>query len=85
MGRNSVLITGSSGVGKTVIIESMLKKLASSGFSFKSNTILGDVFNYASKTKVNVMTNNMSSLYGEDAENNKKVRIEDYGSFKIYT
>jgi len=35
MNKKSVLITGSSGIGKTVIIKSMLKSLTASGFSYK--------------------------------------------------
>lgn len=77
MGKHSVLITGSSGVGKTVIIESMLKRLATTGFSFKPNTILGDVFNYSEKTKASI-ANNMSSIFNDESEGGtKKVRSDE--------
>lgn len=65
MNRNPVIVTGASGVGKTVIVESMLKKLAATGFSLKSNTILGNVFNYADRSKASVMVN-MSVMFSDD-------------------
>lgn len=57
MNRNPVLVTGPSGVGKTAIIENMLKKLSTTGFSLKPNSVLGNVFNYADRTKTTMMTN----------------------------
>lgn len=72
MGKNTVLITGTSGIGKTVTIQSMLKKLSSSGFSFKLGSILGDVFNIAEKTKVNLtINNNIKSVFNEDFDSKK--------------
>ena len=79
MSRKPVLITGSSGIGKTVIIKHMLKSLVSTGFSYKVNSILGDVFNYSEKK--NQQTTQMSvvaNLFDQEAEN-KRLKIEEYG------
>lgn len=65
MNRNPVIVTGASGVGKTVIVENMLKKLAATGFSLKPNTILGNVFNYADRSKASMMVN-MSVMFSDD-------------------
>lgn len=78
-GNNSVLITGSSGIGKTVSIQNMLKRLSQNGFSSKQNSILGDVFNYADKTKASI--NNLSTMFGDDLENAKKQRMEEMSKF----
>lgn len=79
MGKKSVIITGSSGIGKTVVIENMLKRLAITGFSMKPNTILGDVFNYSNKSKSNFL-NNVSSMFSEENQEtmgNKKNKSDD--------
>ena len=61
------MILGPSGVGKTVIIESMLKKLSTTGFSLKTNSILGSVFNFAERSKPTMITN-VSSMFTDDAQ-----------------
>jgi dynein heavy chain len=75
--KHSVLVTGSSGIGKTVTIDSMLKKLGIHGFQIKSHSILGEVFNYSEKEKHSV-TNNMNSLMTEDSEvGNRRFKVDD--------
>ena len=66
---------GSSGIGKTVTIQNMLKRLSQNGFSVKQNSILGDVFNYADKTKTSIT--NLSTMFGDDSDNAKKQRMEE--------
>lgn len=82
MNKMSVLITGSSGIGKTVVIKSMLKNLTSSGFSYKVNTILGDIFNY-SERKNQTSQDAVNSLFNEDAES-KKLKTDQFGKQKIF-
>lgn len=77
MNKKPVLITGSSGIGKTVVIKSMLKSLSSSGFSYKVNTILGDIFNY-SERKNQTSQDAVNSLFNEDAES-KKLKTDQFG------
>ena len=79
----SFIIEGISGVGKTIIIQNMLKKLNQFGYSFKPNTILGDVFNFSDKNKASV---NISAMMNDDSNNAdpaaRKFKIEDYGKAK---
>lgn len=56
----------------------MLKRLSSTGFSSKVNTILGDVFNFSDKNKVSLL-NNLSAIMSEDPEKQKKMKTEDIG------
>ena len=66
-GKHSVLITGSSGIGKTISIENMIKRIDTYGFTFKSHSILGEVFNFVDRDKQNI-ANKMSSLLAEDTD-----------------
>ena len=68
---------GSSGIGKTVIIKSMLKSLANTGFSYKLNSILGDIFNYSEK-KNQTSPNSVATLFNDDSDN-KKLKTEEFG------
>ena len=53
----------------------MLKRLSQNGFSTKQNSILGDIFNYADKTKTSIT--NLSTMFGDDSDNAKKQRMEE--------
>lgn len=47
----------------------MLKKLATTGFSLmKPNSILGNVFNYADRSKATSMMMNMSAMFADDSQ-----------------
>jgi dynein heavy chain len=76
--KNSILITGSSGIGKTVTMESMLRRLGQGGFQIRSNTVLGEVFNFADRDK-NSMANNMGGgMMAEDSDmGNRRSRADD--------
>ncbi len=59
---------GSSGIGKTMTIRNMLKRLTSQAYGLKSGSILDEVFNYSSRTST---TNNQAaSMYDEDDSDN---------------
>ncbi|KAK3576323.1 hypothetical protein CHS0354_039732 [Potamilus streckersoni] len=59
--KHPVLLTGESGVGKTAIINHMLKALGKDGgTSTKHGTILGDILNYSEKSSS--LLENISSL-----------------------
>jgi dynein heavy chain len=76
--RSCVLITGSSGIGKSVTIDHMLKRLAINGFRNQVNSILGEVFNFAEKQKVPITAN--LNMFGGDSVgggNNKKTSKMD--------
>lgn len=82
--KHPVLLTGTSGVGKTVTMQNMLKRLALNGYSFKPNTILGDVFNFSDKNKASILES-LTTLMNEDAttstsqiEAKKTLKFEDY-------
>lgn len=77
MGKKSVLITGSSGIGKTVIIKNMLKNLTAKGFSYKVNSILGDIFNYSEK-KNHTSQNAVATLFDQESDS-KKAKAEEFG------
>ena len=77
MNKKSVLITGSSGIGKTVFIKSMLKSLSSTGFTYKVNSILGDIFNY-SERKNQTSQDTVNSLFNEETES-KKLKTDEFG------
>ncbi|XP_071080158.1 dynein axonemal heavy chain 6-like [Haliotis cracherodii] len=65
--KHPVLLTGDSGVGKSAIIDYMLKRLEKDGgTSFKNGTILGSVFNYSEKNTS--LLENISALtkFGDD-------------------
>ena len=82
MNKKSVLITGSSGIGKTVFIKSMLKSLSSTGFTYKVNSILGDIFNY-SERKNQTSQDTVNSLFNEETES-KKLKTDEFGkNFKF--
>ncbi len=61
-----------------MIIQDMLKRLVQNGFSYKQNSILGDVFNYLEKTKAQVLTHT-SSMYVEEPEILKKTKSDELG------
>ncbi|KAK2187821.1 hypothetical protein NP493_153g03009 [Ridgeia piscesae] len=75
--KNSVLLTGDSGVGKTVILESLLKQLGQEGGSTtKSGTVLGKVFHPADKNQA--LLSNISTLtkFGaDDGEGEKDMSL----------
>lgn len=56
----------------------MLKRLVQTGFSYKQNSILGDVFNYLEKTKVQALSNT-STLYVEESDILKKTKSDELG------
>jgi Cdc6-like AAA superfamily ATPase len=78
MNKKSVLITGSSGIGKTVIIKSMLKSLTSTGFTYKVNSILGDIFNY-SERKNQTSQDTVNSLFNNEETESKKLKTDEFG------
>ena len=55
----------------------MLKRLTNSGFTFKQNSILGEVFNYADKAKTSI--NNISSIFNDDSDSVKKLKSDEFG------
>lgn len=76
--KNSVLITGSSGIGKSITVEHMLKKLNNGGFSSKSNhSVLGEIFNFAEKEKAS-MSSNMPNFISDETElSTKRLKTTD--------
>ena len=64
-----------------MIIQDMLKRLVQSGFSYKPNSILGDVFNYLEKTKSQALTNT-STLFVEESDILKKTKSDELGKQK---
>jgi hypothetical protein len=75
--------TGSSGIGKTMCIKNMLRRLTSLGFSLKPNSILDEVFNFSAKKSS--ANNQMNSMYDEEeAENDgsKKNKSEEISNIK---
>ena len=78
-GRHPVLITGSSGVGKSLIMHNMLKRLSEGGFSYKSSSVLGEIFNYADKVKQLTANSSISMLSEEMESGNKKNNKEEIG------
>ncbi len=77
--KRPVLITGSSGVGKTVFVEQMLKRLKDSGFSPKPNTILGDIFNYSERNKISLMKSLSVIINDDSAQETKTSKQEHFG------
>ena len=59
----------------------MLKQLTSTGFSFKPNTILGEVFNFSDKSKASV-TNLAPTVFHEESEAVKKQKTEEFSTTK---
>ena len=60
----------------------MLKRLSQNGYSIKQNSILGDVFNYADKTKTSIT--NLSTMFGDDSDNAKKQRMEEMSKYILF-
>ncbi len=74
-----VLITGSSGVGKTVFVEQILKRLKESGFSPRPNTILGDVFNFSERNKISLMKSLSVIINDDSLHEAKHSKQEQFG------
>jgi hypothetical protein len=77
--KRPVLITGSSGVGKTIFIEQMLKRLKESGFSPKPQTILGDIFNFSERNKISLMKSLSVIINDESMHETNKSKQEHFG------
>ncbi|XP_051780645.1 dynein axonemal heavy chain 6-like [Erpetoichthys calabaricus] len=76
LNNHPVLLTGESGVGKSVLIHNMLENLKKQGgHLIKPGTILGDVFLH-NQAKSASLLENVNSLTAEDANGNEQV-IED--------
>ncbi|KAK7488391.1 hypothetical protein BaRGS_00020365, partial [Batillaria attramentaria] len=72
LNKHPVLLTGDSGVGKSAIINNMLKELEKEGgTSYKAHTVLGTVFNYSEKQSS--LLENISSLtsFGHDSHDHQ--------------
>jgi hypothetical protein len=76
-GKHMVLISGGSGIGKSVIIQSMLKRLKKTGYSLKDESILGEVYNHSDKSKANLA--NVSSMFSDELDGSKKSKSEELG------
>ncbi|XP_070577565.1 LOW QUALITY PROTEIN: dynein axonemal heavy chain 6-like [Ptychodera flava] len=83
--RHPVLLTGESGVGKSAIINHMLKRLtAEKGTTIQDGTILGDVFNYSDKGQ-NILSNISAltaGIFGDDQDNND-VLVEEKNNLDL--
>lgn len=61
LGKNSVLITGDSGVGKTALVHYALNQLSKdNGTTFRSGSLLGNVFNFTERNQA--LLDNISLL-----------------------
>ncbi|XP_041352994.1 dynein heavy chain 6, axonemal-like isoform X2 [Gigantopelta aegis] len=73
LNKHPVLLTGDSGVGKSAIINYMLKRLEKEGgTSFNSGTILGDIFQYSERQSSILENISMLTKFGDD-DNDKNM------------